>query len=69
MVLVEGPPVLFHQVIVLPGLGDHHRHRVREAPPGEVEELQDVVEGGRVALARADDRGELLYVLAEERRL
>jgi hypothetical protein len=37
VVLVEGPPLRVHQVVVLPRLGHHHRHRVREAAAGEVE--------------------------------
>jgi hypothetical protein len=66
VVLVEGPAVILHQLVVLPGLRDHHRHSVREAAPCQVEELQSVVEGGGVALVRLDDGRELLHVLAEE---
>ena len=51
VVLVEGAPVRVHQVVVLPGLGDHHGHRVRQASSRQVQELQGVVEGRRVALA------------------
>ena len=68
VVPVEVAPVGVHQVVVLPGLGDHHGDRVRQAPPREVQELEGVVEGGRVALAWLDDRRELPEVLPEELR-
>jgi hypothetical protein len=63
VVLVESAALRVHQPVVLPGLGDHHGNRMRQAPPGEVQELEGVVEGGRIALAGQDDRRELLQVL------
>ena len=52
---VEGPPGRVHLGVVLPRLGDHHQHGVGEGPPAKVEQLEDLVEGGRVAPARGDD--------------
>src|SRR5215212_6292825 len=66
VVLVEGAPIGVHQLVVLPGLGDHHGDRMRQASPGKVQQLQGVVEGGRVALARQDDRRKLLQILPEK---
>ena len=38
----RGAPV--HRRMVLPGLGDHHQHRVRQRAPAEMQELEDLVE-------------------------
>ena len=66
MVLVEGAPVGVHQLVVLPGLGDHHGHSVRQAPSRQMQKLQGVVEGRRIALSLLDNRRELPEVLSEE---
>ena len=48
------------------GLGDHHHHRVRDRAAAEHQQLQHVVEGGRVRTAAAHDRQHLLQVVAEQ---
>jgi hypothetical protein len=68
VVAVEGLALLVHQLVVLPGLRHHHRHRVREAAPREVEELEDIIECRRVALVWLGYRKELLQVFSEELR-
>jgi len=57
-----------HLGLVLPGLGDHHEQRVGQVPAGEGQELQAVVELGRVARPLDDDGEDLLQVVAEELR-
>ena len=57
---VERPLVGVHRVVVLPRLGDHHQHRVRQAAPAEVQQFEHLVEAHRVAAARgADGEGPL----------
>ena len=56
VVLVEVAANRVDVELVLVGLRHHHHHGVRQAAPGEVEELDDLVEGGRVARAAGDDR-------------
>ena len=46
---VEGPAGRVHLVVVLPRLRDHHQHRVRQRPAGQVQQLEHLVEGRRVA--------------------
>ncbi|GAA3238308.1 hypothetical protein GCM10020256_58520 [Streptomyces thermocoprophilus] len=48
VVLVEGAPGGVHGVVVLPRLGDHHQHGVRQGASAEVQQFQDLVEGGGV---------------------
>ena len=70
VVLVEAAHLGAHEVLAaLVGLGDHHHQRVRERAPRELQQLDHVVEGGRVRVARLDDRRELLEVVAEQLRL
>ena len=56
--------------MVFPRLGDQHHHRVRQAVAGPDQELDGVIQAGRVAEPLADDRLELLEVarLVEVRR-
>ncbi len=42
--LVEGLLVGRHRLVVLPRLGDHHHQSVCQRPPGEVEQLEGVVQ-------------------------
>ena len=58
--LVEGTAGRIHLAVVLPRLRDHHQHRVGQAAPAEVQQLEHLVEGRRVARVRGDDRGEPL---------
>ena len=66
--LVEGPACRIHLAVVLPRLRDHHQHRVRQAAPAEVQQLEHLVEGRRVARVRGDDRGEPRQVARDEVR-
>ncbi len=66
--LVEGPAGRVHLAVVLPRLRDHHQHRVRQAAPAQVQQLEHLVEGRRVARVRSDDRGEPLQVAGDEVR-
>jgi len=54
--------------VVLPRLRDHHEDRVRQRSPVHHEELEDVVERGRVRQALAGHGQDLLEVVAEEVR-
>ena len=45
-----------HRLVVLPGLRDHHQHGVGERVAAEVEQLEHLVEAGRVGAARCADR-------------
>ena len=56
VVAVEGAPRGVHLGVVLPRLGDHHQHGVRQRAPAEVQQLEHLVEGRRVAGVRGDDR-------------
>ena len=44
VVLVKCPPLLRHVVVAFPRLGNQHRHRVREGPSRERQQLEHVVE-------------------------
>ncbi|CAB4897173.1 unannotated protein [freshwater metagenome] len=57
---VEGPLGGVHDVVVLPGLRDHHQHRVRQRTATKVEQFEHFVEARRVrAAGRADGKGPL----------
>ena len=47
--LVEGAAGRVHLGVVLPRLRDHHQHRVRQRAAAEVQQLEHLVEGRRVA--------------------
>ncbi len=64
--LVEGLLLRAHRLVLGPGLRHHHHHGVRQRPPREVQELEHVVEHGRVGAVGVDDGEDLLEVVAEE---
>ena len=64
--LVEGPPLGRHALVSGPRLGNHHQDGVRQRAARHDEELEHVVERRRVAAAFADDRQDLLEIVAEE---
>ena len=64
--LVEGLPLRAHALVVGPRLGDHHHDRLRQGASRQHQQLQAVVEHSRVAAVLADDRQQLLEVLAEQ---
>ena len=68
MVLIEGSAALVHAAVLLPGLGDHHHHRLADRVAGHGQQFQAVVKSGGVGLAGETDRVELLQVGAEHRR-
>ena len=66
VILVEGAPVLVHERVAGPGLGDQHHHGVGERVAAAHQELERVVEAGGVGLALVGDRPELRDVVAEQ---
>ena len=58
VVLVERASRGIHVDVVLPGLRDHHEHRVRQGAPAKVQELDDLIERRGVAAAGRADREE-----------
>ena len=68
VVFVKGPFFGRHGGVAGPGLGDEHGHDVGQAAPGQVEQLNRVVEDGRIAAARGDDGEQLADVGAEQGR-
>ncbi len=67
VVFVEAADILAHVVLGAPGLGHEHEHGVRRIASGRHEQLEHVVQGRRIALFFADERQNLLHVLAENR--
>ena len=68
VVFVEGAPLLVHERIARPGLGDHHHHGMRERVAALRQEFERVVEAGGVGLALIGNRPQLADVVAEQRR-
>ncbi len=68
VVLVEIPFVLRHVGLRGPRLGHEHHHDVRQRAAAGDEEVDDVVERGRVGAVGPDDRLEVGDVLLEELR-
>jgi hypothetical protein len=68
VVLVERLQLGPHALVAGPRLRDHHQDGVRQRPPGHYEEFEHVVEGRRIAAALADDRQDLLQIVAEQVR-
>ena len=66
MELVEGLLLRGHRLVVLPGLGHHHHQRVGHAPAGEVEQLEGVVQDGRVRAVDVDRRQGLGQLITEQ---
>ena len=58
---------MVHGGVVLPRLGDHHEHGVGQGAPAEVQQLEHLVEAGRVARARGADRVDAVEVPLDER--
>ncbi len=63
--LVERAALGVHLGVVLPRLGDHHQHRVRQRPAAHVQQLEDLVERRGVRGARRADREEPLEVAGD----
>ena len=68
VVAVEGAPVAVHRGVVLPRLGDHHQHGVRQRAAAEVQQLEHLVEAGRVARPGRADRVDARQVALNQRR-
>ena len=68
IVFVESAPLLIHERIARPGLGNHHHHRVCERVAALGEKLERVVEAGGIGLTLVGDRPQPADVLAEQRR-
>ncbi len=69
VILVERPFLVAHRLVVFPRFRDHHHHRVRQGSPGQHQELETVVEHGRVAAQLVDNRGDFLDIGAKQIRL
>ena len=68
VVFVERAHVVADVVFRAPRLWDEHHHRVRRIASGRDEQLEHVVQRGRVGLSAVDDRQQLLQLVAEQRR-
>ena len=55
-----------HLGVVLPGLRDHHHHRVRQRPAAQMQQLEHLVEGRRIGAARGADREQPLQVARDQ---
>ena len=68
VILVERAAFGVHEGVVLPRLRDHQHHGVGERVPPGHQQLESVVERGGIRDPLADDRPQLVEVLAEEGR-
>ncbi len=66
--LVERLDLGRHRLVARPRLRNHHQDRVGQRSAGHHQQLEHVVERRRVAAAFADDRQDLLQIVAEQRR-
>ncbi len=62
MILIEGFQVLRNRVLVIEALRNHYRYGLLERHAAFDEEFEDIVEAGRIAHARLDDRRYGLYI-------
>ncbi len=69
MIFVKCLLFVAHAFVVRPGFRDHHHHYVGQGPSGQNQEFQAVVEHGRIASIRLDDRQHLRHVIPKEVRL
>ena len=67
MVFVEGPAARVHGGVLLPGLGDHHHHRMGQGIARGHQQLKTVIKGGRVGLPGKANRIELLEIRTQHR--
>ena len=66
---VERPPRRIHLLVVLPRLGDHHQHGVRQRPAAQVQQFQARVEARRVTRRLIEDRQQPVEAAAGRVRL
>ncbi len=66
VVLVEGTALVVHEGVARPGLGNEQHHGMGQGIASRHQQLQSIVETGRVRLAFDDQRPEFLQVLAQE---
>ncbi len=62
LIFIVGLQFVGHAFVPCPRLGDQHRHRLRQCSPGEHEQLEHVVENGRVARIGRADREDLFQI-------
>ncbi len=67
MVFVEGLLLFRHGLVVFPCFRDHHHKGVGQRPSRGHQQLERVVEPGRVAGTFPDDGAQLVHVFAEQR--
>ena len=60
MKFIKRPPFRVHALVVFPGLGNHHHHRMGQFAARHDEQLDAVVEHRRVTAVRVDNRNDLL---------
>ena len=68
VIFVERLLLRTHGGVGIPRFGNQHGHDVRQRAAGQRQQLDRVVERGRIAAAGRDDREELLDIVAEQRR-
>ena len=66
MVFVEGTAFFVHQRVTGPGFRDQQHHRMRHGVTAAYQQLQGVVETGRVRLALCNQRPELLQIVTQQ---
>ena len=66
VIRVESPAVWRKGLVTLPGLGDHHQHRVRQTSPAQMQQFKHLIEAGTVRCPGCADRENLLDVGAED---
>ncbi len=66
VIFVERAPLRIHQRIARPCLGNQHHHRVDQRIAARHQQLERIVDAGRVRLAVRDQRPHLVEVAAEQ---
>ena len=66
MIFVESAALGIHQRIASPGLGDQHHHRMGQTVAARQQQLERIVEAGRIRLAMRDQRPHLVEIRAEQ---
>ena len=65
-IFVKRPLVRGHQLVLLPGLRNHHHDRLLERAAGHQQELQDVIESTRIRNIGLNHREDVLQGVTEQ---
>ena len=65
MIFVKCASIITHQGIVVPRLGYHHHHGVRQGIAASHQELEGIVVGRRIRVAVADQRPQFIQIVAQ----